>query len=468
MRLVDRRRLALALSLLAFAVAVDHIIRSTPGIGIVLAAVAGAGLLVGFARPGRWGLALLAAALVVTAFAAVRAAPALVALDLLVAASLTVLAASFAQAGDPLTTPMRAWLGRGVRVLGSIAPGSRSVMPPVALPDRAHAGVAVRTASIVVVVLVVFGAILASADAVFAQMVTRPFERLPDVSMILDHGLGIALIAAASGTLVAYARRPVLALPSGEVQAGFSLGGGEWTVIVASVAALFTAFVLVQVPTLFGGHQRVLDEIGLTYADYARSGFAQMVLAAMLTLALIGVAWVAGAAASVPFRIAAVTLIVLDLIVLVSAFRRLALYEEAYGWTSLRLAGHVFIVWLAILLVIVAVAIVFGGVRWFAFAGIAAALVALLAVNLLNPDAFIAERNLARAGSAEIDAGYLARLSDDAVPTLVAALPDLPADARAHLTAELAQRAICTQPEEPWWSLNLSREGARSAVASYC
>ena len=72
--------------------------------------------------------------------------------------------------------------------------------------------------------------------------------------------------------------------------------------------ALFAAFVALQFATLFGGQGHVLDTAGLTYAEYARSGFAQLLAVAALTFAVIGAArrWAPGeraaAGGAVPAR----------------------------------------------------------------------------------------------------------------------------------------------------------------------
>ena len=53
---------------------------------------------------------------------------------------------------------------------------------------------------------------------------------------------------------------------------------------------LFAAFVVLQLAALFGGDEHVLRTAGLTYAEYAREGFAQLMAVAALTLAMIALA----------------------------------------------------------------------------------------------------------------------------------------------------------------------------------
>jgi hypothetical protein len=81
-------------------------------------------------------------------------------------------------------------------------------------------------------------------------------------------------------------------------------------------------------------------------------------------------------------------------------------------------------------------------------------------MNVLNPDALIARTNVARP---HVDVGYLARLSDDATPTLVRALPSLRPSDRRRLAAALLPRFRSND----WRAWNLDRRRAAEAIARY-
>jgi hypothetical protein len=146
--------------------------------------------------------------------------------------------------------------------------------------------------------------------------------------------------------------------------------------------------------------------------------------------------------------------------VLVSALRRLQLYEEAFGLPRLRLGADVFALWLggifALLMTPELVQRARGQIARVAGAGTAAALVAF---SVANPDGLIAERNVDRWR----DAGRLdlpfQRLSADAVPALAELPPALREQALAPVAAQL-------QESEPWSSYNLSRKRARTLLAN--
>ena len=95
-------------------------------------------------------------------------------------------------------------------------------------------------------------------------------------------------------------------------------------------------FVGLQVAYLFGG-QSTLVAAGMTYSDYARRGFFELVAAACLAGGVVVALETTVARRSRPYLAALLALIGLTAVVLVSAALRLRLYQDAYGWTELRL-----------------------------------------------------------------------------------------------------------------------------------
>ena len=122
-------------------------------------------------------------------------------------------------------------------------------------------------------------------------------------------------------------------------------------------------------------------------------------------------------------------------VILVSAFQRLLLYEAAYGFTRLRAYTHIFMLWLGVLLLVTAFLEGFGQLRYFALAPFLVCLGFGLTLNIVNVDAFIVRQNLAPPCiKHELDAAYLASLSDDAAPALF----------------EASNRAICRPSLRTW------------------
>jgi hypothetical protein len=185
----------------------------------------------------------------------------------------------------------------------------------------------------------------------------------------------------------------------------------------------------------------------------------------VLTLAVLGAAarWARrdGVRDRMLIRALLGTLAALALVVVASALYRMHVYEQGYGFTRLRVVVSVCELWLGVLFVLILAA----GVRlrggWVPRAAVGAAVAALIGLVGLNPDGFIAERNVERyEATGLVDARYLSMLSADAVPALDRLLVgELRACALSRITVKLAER-----PDD-WRTANLGRSRARAVLA---
>ncbi|WP_131823486.1 DUF4153 domain-containing protein, partial [Mycobacterium syngnathidarum] len=100
----------------------------------------------------------------------------------------------------------------------------------------------------------------------------------------------------------------------------------EWALPLGVLDALFVAFVAVQATVLFGGHTHVLETEGLTYAEYARQGFWQLLWVSALTLLVLsGVIRVAGRGTAADRRLVRILVGVLcatSIVVVISSIHR--------------------------------------------------------------------------------------------------------------------------------------------------
>jgi hypothetical protein len=328
-------------------------------------------------------------------------------------------------------------------------------------------------------VLLVLAALLASADPIFSQAL-GDFLRLFNLEKLTEYlfRLGYILVAAyiLAGIFVyAFTRsqpRDLIGLEKPWL-APF-LGWTEAVIVLGSVDGLFAAFVLFQVRYFFGGQANIHLQV-YTYAEYARQGFGELVAVAVLSLMLLAaLSVVTRRSAGVERRIFSslnILLVGLVAVILVSAFQRLLLYEDAYGFTRIRSYVHVFMVWLGVLLASVAVLEALRRPRAFAMAALAAVVGFSATLNLLNVDALIVRQNVTRAVSgSELDGDYLAGLSDDAVPALVSAFSGASEGTlRDNLGKVLAcrmQLQEMNRPDPSWQSFNLSTYWAAAALES--
>jgi signal transduction histidine kinase len=333
------------------------------------------------------------------------------------------------------------WLGRTVAAL-------------TGLEERAAL---LRTLVLSFFGLLVFGALFASADALLAEWADAV---LPDLT-VDTFVLRVFVSVAVGGTVLAAA---YLALDPPRVERGGRpvrpvTHRFEWLAPVLVVVGVFAAFLVAQATVVFGGHDYLRRTTGLTYAEYVHQGFGQLTVATALTLLVI---WAAARKASreTPadrawLRASLGLLCLLTLVVVASALHRMNLYQDAYGFTQLRLLVDVFEGWLGLLVLAVLGSGIALRAGWLPRFALLSGVVALLGLAVINPDAWIAEHNLDRyAETGRVDWTYLNSLSDDAVPTFV----DLPA---ALERCALVGRE---EPSDDWLEWNLGRWRADDAL----
>ncbi|MEV4507914.1 DUF4173 domain-containing protein [Dactylosporangium sp. NPDC049525] len=308
--------------------------------------------------------------------------------------------------------------------------------------------------------LVVFGALFASADAAFDQIVQAI---LPDLSPATPfRWLFVGAIFAFLTFGGAYLLHSPSTVGDGKPRPTRTVRWYEWVVPVGAVLAVFGIFVGVQVAVLFGDRDYVMRTAGLTFADYARKGFWQLLVVTLLTLVVIAVT-VRKAARETPrerllLRVLLGLLSAGALVVVISALWRMDVYEQAYGFTRLRVLVSAFELWLGGLIVLIMVAGVVPVTRWLPRTAVALWVITLLGLAILNPDRFIAEQNVARyANHNNTDIWYLSTLSADAAP----ALDKLPADARECALSEISRDV---HDADDWRGWNLGRSEARKIV----
>jgi hypothetical protein len=165
----------------------------------------------------------------------------------------------------------------------------------------------------------------------------------------------------------------------------------------------------------------------------------------------------------------------LTAVVLASAFLRLRIYQDAYGWTELRFYVLAAIGWLAIGIAITIVLLLRDRMRWLIHGLAFAAIGLLLAINVVGPSRLIADENVARVldpalvppdGKTGLDVAYVRQLGDDAVPALVRALPAMSRTDETELRRYLlGRRAELSDARKGGWpSWNLGREAAKEAL----
>jgi uncharacterized protein DUF4153 len=383
-------------------------------------------------------------------------------LALLLAAVPTALDADWVAALDLSAAWLLACLAvGGLRLVAPLGPLLRLKAAP-ALAPGVPTGIApaVRGALLGGLLVVPFGALFVHADLVFSELAEG--APLPSLDALPGRVVAFTLVLLAAVGLALAIRWPLRASVPRPTR---KLAPPEWGIALGLLVALFVTFVMVQLTVLFGGRRHVLETAGVTYAEYAREGFWQLLAAAGLTLLVVAAAVVFAATPERKHRIALRLLLgalcALTIVLLASALNRLLLYQDAFGLTRSRLFAEAVALWLGgLFALLIAAGLVRAVGANLARIVVVGTAVGLLAFSFANPDQLVAERNVDRwRETGRIDLFYLQELSADAAPALAELPPHLRVEALRPLALRLEER-------EPWSSFNSSRDGARELLAT--
>ncbi|MFI7036750.1 DUF4153 domain-containing protein [Microbispora rosea] len=379
-----------------------------------------------------------------------------------------VLLAAFGVGSLAVSGGGRGWLAvikGGVSVVFALLPLPWFLAGPLRRLKRRRMLPTLVSALVTVVLLAVFGLLFSSADAVFSAFLSD-LLRTPDWVRSLPYRIFVfCVFAGLAAAAVLVGLRPVAEPAAPDLR--MSLGRQVWVIPLLGLNVLFAAFVTVQITVLFGGSRRVLTTAGLTYAEYARSGFFELVTVSLFVLGIVAAAVALLRRESRADRwLLAVLLGLLcafTLVILASALHRLGLYTDAYGLSRLRASVEATIWWLGAVFVLVlavgAVRLAGGGTSWFFRALVLLTGVSLLAFAVWDPDARVAETQLAVRGVERLDHGYLSELGAEAVPIL----DRLPEPDRSCVLSDVVAFNDLWRPD-PWNGWNLARARAREVL----
>lgn len=267
--------------------------------------------------------------------------------------------------------------------------------------------------------------ILAQADPIFGKLVGDILTTIGE-RLFVSFFIFVALVSFGSAIIVEkiQQQKEISSVSFGKAH--------ELAVITGSVLFLFAVFIAVQFRYLFFTvAEKELSQLGiasLTYSEYARKGFFELLIAATIAGGVI--MYVLKFLHRLQDRqklfvqIFSGVLTVETGLLLLSAAKRVFLYANAHGLTRAREFGFVFLVWLAVLLAIFLWRILkeIKKEQFFASA-IITTLFALLLINVVNLDGLIATQYKPTVNN-EVDYYYISSLSTDASDAWVPAIED--------------------------------------------
>ena len=339
---------------------------------------------------------------------------------------------------------------------------------------------------ITIPILAILMALLASADLAFANQLNKiiqslHLEKLPEWIFRVVYIIVLAYFIVGLWLHAGFPKKPETTETSKNPEKPF-LGWIATMIPMTSIVILFMVFVVVQFKYLFGAQTNISVE-GFTYAEYARRGFFELLATAVITLGIdlifSAISSRTGKTQEGIFTGLRVAVMALVLVILASAIERLTLYENAYGFSRIRTWSHVFIFWLGGLIIATIVLILLKKTRFFGLAVIITIFGYSTSLAVINVDGFIARQNIQRAQIGyELDRGYLASLSQDAVPVLVSEFSamNIPQDIKDVLGADLACRweLALDSNKIPWQSFHIGNvigqnllSGIKGELAKY-
>lgn len=276
-------------------------------------------------------------------------------------------------------------------------------------------------------ILFVLGLLLCSADSVFRIYLDKFIQikidivslaRFLKIAIVFYFSVGIFYFIGAGG------KTAISEEKNGKIKT--LLGFIESATVLIMVELLFIIFIAIQFFYLFGGKDYVwgVNEY-ITYAEYAKNGFNELILVSIISLALIYAVDKSSKKETDKqknaFKFLSVALFIEISIILLSSFKRLSVYMDGYGLTFPRFLAFAFLFWIFGIFVaflyktlaekkdgvFLAISFMFTVIFW-------------TFVNISNPDAIIAKTNIERvAQGKKLDPYYFSRLSEDAVPEIV-------------------------------------------------
>ncbi|KRE61024.1 DUF4153 domain-containing protein [Nostocoides sp. Soil756] len=323
-----------------------------------------------------------------------------------------------------------------------------------------------RTVAVSLVVLVVFGGLFATGDALFGSWAAALVPDLGWDSIVLRTFVFVLVAGVALAGAYLALNPPavdVVRLPP-RVRAR---PVWEWAVPVGVVVLLFGAFLAAQTTAMWGGDAYLRRQTGLTHAEYVHQGFGQLTAATALTVLVMTLTLRVAARDTARDRLVVRGLLgmlgLFTLAVVASALYRMSLYQDAFGYTTLRVFVDGFELWLGLVVLMLLVGVMGLSWRWVPRAVLVSGAVFTLGFAAMNPDAWVAGQNIDRfEASGRIDTLYLSTLSADAAPVIAQRLP---ANVAGCILGDPGSEATSSGRADDALSWNLGRSRAAAARA---
>jgi len=239
-------------------------------------------------------------------------------------------------------------------------------------------------------------------------------------------------------------------------------------IVLGVVCVLYLVFILSQIPYFFSAFTGNLPAGWLNFADFARQGFFELVSIAAINLVILLAANTCCKklrSSSRLLKIFNIMLSAISLLLISTAFSKMALYIETFGLTMPRLLPCMFMLFLAVVFILM-IALQkrdFSVVRYAFFTGA----VLMCVLSLSNPDAIVVRYNTNRyiSGTLEhFDTEILYRAGNAGVISAAELYSQSQDDALKRELSGFLQAQSSLLNSTPFYQMSLERLLAMSAI----
>lgn len=261
--------------------------------------------------------------------------------------------------------------------------------------------------------------ILSNADFAFGSLVSRIFDDYFTLIQKIILGLGISVVAISLTFSFkyddkAYSYRELSVKVNNTTASAF----------LCVLSSVYLIYLFSQLAYFFSAFSSILPkDYKFTYAEYARRGFFELCIIAVINLiviyAIILLSEKNNGKLAISAKIPSIFIILFTFIIIATAFSKMIMYINAYGCTVLRIGTSAFMAWIAILFVCILIRIF--SMRFdFLKTGLVFALIITAVLGLGNINAFIADYNYNAYidGKIKMDVKYMADIGDEGIPYL--------------------------------------------------
>ena len=330
------------------------------------------------------------------------------------------------------------------------------------------AGVVISIPILIIIIL-----LLSSADIVFKNLFTNiPFEKIIK-HVAVKHTLIVLVVSVYTFSFIFSifkAKKQNEKKMYDKIKWKLFLDPTVLLTVLSLLNIVYIIFAVIQFAYLFGGNSFVHPS-SFTYAEYARRGFFELIVVAIINfgILLFSITFVKKESrkANVVINAFLSAIVVFTFVLLVSAFYRMVLYETAYGYTYLRIFVQTFMILLFIIFIINLVYIWY---RRFPIikSYILCSLIIYIILNFANVDVIIAKNNISRYYSTgEIDIYYLPELSYDAIPEMTKLLDSDDKEIVNAVNDYFEREKEILEGQGQWQSYNFSKIKALKVLDKY-